>query len=563
MKHFRNLKIKTKLISSYLLIAFMGTIIGGVGLLAITNTNKKMDEITKVSFPATTALLAIAEAQASMNSVEKALLSDKVTGYIRDNQYTNFDLKLKEAEESLDIYGELPKTKNEEYEWDKFLVAWEEWREDVDKIIALAKEYDQLSIADFEARKSKLELMARISSDTNMLSYIKVSSSLKRLIVMNNVTVANTNLEVNSTSRLSIIILIVTIIVGFSLSIVLAFFIARVINKPIKKVLKAADKIAQGELDVHLDVNSKDEIGEMAKTFQLMVNNLNETMTDINFVSEQVADKANQLSNSSSFLAQGATEQASSIEQLTTSIEEISAQIKNNALNTSKAKNITNKVQDNVSKGNIEMQKLLVAIDEITISSNNISKIIKVIDGIAFQTNILALNAAVEAARAGQHGKGFAVVAEEVRNLAVRSSNAAKETASLIENSLNNVKYGIKTANITAEALNEIVDGSKEVDKLIGGIAIASNEQSIAINQVNQGIMQITNVVQAISATAEETAASSEELSSQSVTLKEKVSTFKLKSITESLSNFDIENESTLEEQEILSEEKLLIECEE
>ena len=242
---------------------------------------------------------------------------------------------------------------------------------------------------------------------------------------------------------------------------------------------------------------------------------INRVIEEISDSSDQVASAAGQISSSSQALAEGATEQAASLEETSSSLEQMSSTVQQNADNAGQAQQLSTVAKDTAVKGAGSIEKMIDAVNEINSSSEEVSKIIKVIDEIAFQTNLLALNAAVEAARAGEHGKGFAVVAEEVRNLAGRSAEAAKTTAGLIEDSTSKAKMGSELATESGEVLNEIVTNATKASDLISEIAAASREQAEGINQVTKAVTQMDQVTQQNSAYSEETASSSEELSSQ------------------------------------------------
>lgn len=350
---------------------------------------------------------------------------------------------------------------------------------------------------------------------------------------------------------------------------VLAVFIVcwlvinRLIIKPVQQLISMIKGLEAGHLDQRLRMNRGDEIGVMAATMDSFADNLedeiltafkkladgdftfeakglireplaasnlslNESMGRVQMAAEQISGGADQISDTSQTLSQAATEQASSLEEITSSMAEMGSRTKHNADNSVQVNQLTGQARQVAEKGNRQMHDMVNAMNDINSSAQDISKIIKVIDEIAFQTNLLALNAAVEAARAGQHGKGFAVVAEEVRNLAARSAKAASETASLIEGSVAKAGNGSRIAEDTAGALDEIVTSISKVSDLVSEISASSDEQAQGISQISVGLSQIDEVTQSNTSNAVECAATSEELAAQANDLREMLARFTL-----------------------------------
>jgi methyl-accepting chemotaxis protein len=301
-----------------------------------------------------------------------------------------------------------------------------------------------------------------------------------------------------------------------------AAFVQHVVN-----ISDELNRVADGDLTTEVETLSGDDV--MAKALQHMVDNLNNMFGNINVSTAQVSTGSKQIAEGAQSLAQGSTEQASSVEELSASISEIAQKTKDNAEMAGRAAILAGTIKDNAEKGSRQMDEMMSAVKDINSASQSISKVIKVIDDIAFQTNILALNAAVEAARAGQHGKGFAVVAEEVRSLASKSAEAAKDTGNLIADSMEKAALGSRIAGETSASLTEIVSGINESSQIVSQIAQSSDEQSAGIAQINSGINQVAQIVQQNSATAEESAAASEEMSGQATMLEDLVAQFKLK----------------------------------
>ena len=300
------------------------------------------------------------------------------------------------------------------------------------------------------------------------------------------------------------------------------------VSKPVLEAMAVLEEVANKDLSARVKGDYKGDHAKIKESLNLAVENLDKALQQVAIGAEQVTSASVQVSTGGQSLSQGASEQASSLEEVSSSLQEMSSMTKQNALNAREAKGVSEQARDSADKGVESMSRMSSAINKIKSSSDSTAKIVKTIDEIAFQTNLLALNAAVEAARAGDAGKGFAVVAEEVRNLAMRSAEAAKNTANLIEDAVKNSENGVAINAEVLKNFHEIAEKTNKVSQVVAEIAAASEQQDEGISQVNKAVEQLNQVTQQNAANAEESASAAEEMSSQSEEMRSMVASFKL-----------------------------------
>ena len=305
--------------------------------------------------------------------------------------------------------------------------------------------------------------------------------------------------------------------------------LARAIKNPVQKGLEFSQRIAEGDFTQRIDLDQDDELGQLGKALNKAADNLETLVSDVVVSAQNLAQAVDQISSGNQNLSQRTSEQASSLEEIASTIEEATSTIRQNGDNAKEANDLADTSSKKATDGGQLVKDAVVSINEINASSKRIEEIINVINEIAFQTNLLALNAAVEAARAGDQGRGFAVVAGEVRNLAQRSGNAAKEIGELIKDSVNKIDNGTDLVNRSGESLNEIIDAVKRVGGMINEIAAASDEQNRGMDQINVAISDMDNMTQQNAALVEETASASEEMSNQAQELLTMMEKFKIR----------------------------------
>lgn len=557
MKKFSDLSIAQKLLTGFLSLVLCMIIIGGVGafgMVEIKNMDTYMYEKQTAPiadlYEANTSLLLIrSEVRGGMiYAGEPQKVDEYYQKYLQEKK--DYDTKIQAyrqtmyRSDSIALYDETTKLIENTY-----VPA-------VEKSFASSKSGDKES-----AMKAILDISDEMTT---------INDNLDKLVENRMDAVEQTSDSNGTTAMMLIGVLIVIIALGAGAAIFLGRRISDSISKPVRRVADAAGEIALGRVNIDLsDVNSKDETGVLAAAFTRMLegirkqvqvaerigngdftqpvplrsnedvmglslqkieDDLSATLQLISVAADQVNTGSEQVSSAAQALSSGTTEQAATVEELNASAVSVAQQAEQNAISVRKAMDFVEQAGRGAAESNRHMQSLNTAMREIGASSQEISRITKLVEDIAFQTNILALNAAVEAARAGSAGKGFAVVADEVRNLAAKSAEAAKQTSDLIQKSVSTVSDGERLAEETLKLLEVVSEKAQMVDQAIREIESASSEQAAAIEQINESLSQVSAVIQTNAATAEESSASSEELAAQAQALQSEVVKFKLAS---------------------------------
>lgn len=558
----KNLSVSKKLIVGFGIVLVLMLLSIMVSLFNINNVSQQVELYGKYTLPNNTSVWIIRRDMVSAQRYLVSAFTEKDTKSIER-------LLERAAEDGKNALAELDKYAANQRNTDR-----DEKIKEVEELLQQAGSI-RIQIAELlnDPTETNLNVAYAMFQDQYVPPFDQAAEILSEFADTANARAIQQRIDSQNIVKLAWLLLIFCVVISFLLTVVVIMAIRKSILNPITKIVDVFEEISKGNMKAEIEYESRDEMGQMAKliqrtnmlqgtilrdviekftkiskgdlqiqvdldypgdfavlreTIENTVSTLNYTMRTINTAAEQVSTGAEQVASGAEELAAGSTEQASSVEELSVSISVIAEQAAENSTNVKIATQYVEEAGEGVNAGNGHMEQLTKAMDDIDSASAQITNITKVIEDIAFQTNILSLNAAIEAARAGDAGKGFAVVADQVRNLAAQSAEAAKQTVELIQHSTETVAEGSKITAQTAQILREVMEKAMKVNESILKIEQASSEQAIAIEQIKQGLIQVTAVVQTNAATAEENSATSEEMSAQAATLQEEVGKFKL-----------------------------------
>ena len=468
----KNMKIGLRIVLGFSLMILFMAIIGFTGFKNIKNIEKNLDDIFSVRLPSIDKLIQADRDLQQLLVAERSMIFSNVGSDIFSALVAEYEENLNQSNDRWEKFKVLKRTEEEAAIIPRYDKAREEWK-------AISRKIVDGRLADTrQGRREALDLTLGVANE----KFETMRGYLDQLTDINLKMAEAARNEAADTYRTAMITMLVIIGLGLAAGVALMAGITSSVTRPLNSV-----------------------IGGLTKA------------------SEEVASAAGQVSSSSQSLAEGTSEQAASVEETSSSLEEMSSMTRQNADNANEANLLVKDAGDRVGSANQSMEALTASMKEISVASEETSKIIKTIDEIAFQTNLLALNAAVEAARAGEAGAGFAVVADEVRNLAMRAAEAARNTAELIEGTVKKVTDGSGLVTKSYDSFKMVVESVSKAGELVAEISAASNEQATGIEQVNKAVNEMDKVIQLNAANAEESAGASEEMNAQAEQMKHMV----------------------------------------
>jgi methyl-accepting chemotaxis protein len=486
-----------------------------VGATQINDANRSIDRIQKELYPKTVAANALKdELNQSARSMRGVLLT--ISSLEVRDELANIE-RAKAATEK--AFAGLEQTPNAAE--GKLLIA--------DAKLARARFAAAQEVFIKMVQKGQLDVARDVQLPQIAPLQRSYQTALEKLAEYHNRQMESAGKDAEQVSSRAVMLMVVLLLAAGVLAILVGTWVTRSITRPLNKAVEVARRVADGDLGTVVEVSSGDETGQLLKALRDMNDSLARTVDQVRHGTETIAQASRQIATGNADLSARTESQASSLEETASSMEQLTSTVTQNAESAQQANNLVVSATDFAIKGGKVVGEVVETMGSIKESSSKIVDIIGVIDGIAFQTNILALNAAVEAARAGEQGRGFAVVAAEVRSLAQRSANAAKEIKTLIDDSVDKVDLGSKLVNQAGKTMDEIVNSVLHVADIMKEITAASHEQSAGIAQVNQAIVQMDEMTQQNATLVQEASAAADSLQDQALALTQAVAVFKLK----------------------------------